>query len=534
MKTYLKPLVIVIVIVLAFLNVTTGQTIFQQTIGGINNDLGNAVQQTPDGGYIIAGETSSYGAGGRDVYLVKLDNSGNTDWSKTFGENLEDYAYTIDQTIDNGYIIGAHTGSFGQGGHDYYLIKTDINGDVLFTKSYGGTAPDGIYNLHQVDDGFILGGHTSSYGTGGHDYYFIKTDVNGNTVWTKTYGGVSGDFFRAVVSLELTANPSYVLVGETSGFGAGGMDILVIRTNGITGDIIWSETFGGSGNDYAYGIYETSDSGLIIVGHTNSFGAGGMDIYIIKIDFSGTIQWSKTYGGANDEFGYAIQQTSDNGYIIVGSTTSFGAGAEDVYLIKTDANGNILWTKAYGGTMNEVGYSIQQTTDGGYIITGNTSSFGAGQKDIYVIKADTNGYSGECNELSTNTLTENIATITSTPSITVNSGTIEGSSITISNDITPSNLLACEILGINSLPANKNQIKVFPNPFRESTTIKFNYKSGNYTFLLYTTTGQLIRKIKDINSNQIRIEKNDLAQGLYFFQLQNDFEVIGTGKLIIK
>jgi len=520
---------------LTLANLAVAQTTFQKIIGGTNDDLANAVQQTSDGGYIIVGETRSYGTGNRDVYLVKLDSLGNTVYSKTYGGNVEDYALTLDQTTDGGYIIGAHTGSFGQGGHDYYLIKTDSNGDTLFTKLYGGTAPDGIYNLHQtVDGGYIIGGHTSSFGAGAHDYYLIKTNANGDTLWTKTYGGSSGDYFRSVVSLELTENPYYVIVGETLSFGTGGIDILMARTDGFTGDLIWSKTYGGSTNDYAYGIYETSDVGLIIVGHTNSFGAGGMDIYVIKTDLWGTIQWSKTYGGAGDEYGYSIQQTSDNGYIIVGSTTSFGAGSNDVYLIKTDANGDILWTKTYGGSMDEVGQSVQQTTDGGYIITGNTSSFGTGLKDIYVIKTDAIGNSG-CNEFSTNTLVSNSITIETTPNLIINSGTITSSSATVVNDVIPLNLSECEtILGINQIPNIGNQIRVFPNPFSESAIVEFNYKSGNYTFLLYFTTGQLVRIIKDINSNQILVEKNNLTEGLYFFQIQNNFEIIGTGKLIIE
>jgi len=523
----------IMLIALTFANLAVAQTTFQKIIGGTNDDLANAVQQTSDGGYIIAGETNSYGTGNRDVYLVKLDSLGNTVYSKTYGGNAEDYALTLDQTTDGGYIIGAHTGSFGQGAHDYYLIKTDSNGDTLFTKLYGGSAPDGIYSLHQtLDGGYIIGGHTSSFGAGAHDYYLIKTNGIGDTEWTKTYGGSSPDYFRSVVSL-VTPTPSYVVVGETSGFGTGGVDILVVRVDGSSGDIVWAKTYGGSSNDYAYGIYQTADDGLIIVGHTSSFGAGGTDIYVIKTDLMGNIQWSKTYGGTGNEYGYAIQQTSDNGYIMVGCTTSFGAGSKDVYLIKIDVNGDTLWTKAYGGSMDEVGRSIQQTTDGGYIITGNTSSFGTGLKDIYLIKTDANGNSG-CNEFSTNTSVSNSTTIETTPILTVNSGTITSNSTTVVIDATPSNLSECNILSINSLPGVENEILVIPNPFSESTVVKFNFDSGNYTFLLYSITGQLIREVENINSNQIIVEKNNLSAGMYFFQLHNNYEIIGTGKLIIE
>ena len=275
-----------LLVALLLTNFLFAQIVFQKTIGGKNDDLGNAVQQTSDGGYIIAGETMSYGTGNRDVYVVKVDMLGDLNWSKTYGENAEDYALALDRTSDNGYIIGAHTGSFGQGSHDYYLIKTDNNGDTLFTQLYGGNAADGIYSLHEtLDGGYIIGGHTSSFGAGAHDFYLIKTNGFGDTEWTRTYGGSSPDYFRSVVAL-VTPTPSYVIVGETSGFGTGGVDILVVRVDGSAGDIVWAKTYGGSSNDYAFGIYQTADDGLIIVGHTSSFGAGGSGIMVPSTGFS--------------------------------------------------------------------------------------------------------------------------------------------------------------------------------------------------------------------------------------------------------
>jgi Secretion system C-terminal sorting domain len=520
---------------LFFAPLVSAQTPFQKTIGGIGNDLGNAVQQTSDGGFIIAGETSSYGAGSRDVFLVKLDSLGITVFSKTFGGNAEDYALTMDQTMNGGYILGAHTGSFGQGGHDHYLIKTDSNGDTLFTRLYGGSAPDGIYNLHQTpDSGYILGGHTSSFGAGAHDFYLIKTDKIGDTLFTRTYGGNSSDNFRSVVSLELGANPSYVMVGETSGFGIGGLDILLIRVNGITGDTLWSKTLGGTGSDYAYGICESSDTGLVIIGHTNSFGVGGLDVYVTKTDLQGNILWSRTYGGSGTEYGYAIQQTSDKGYIIVGSSTSFGAGAQDIYLLKLDENGDTIWTKTYGGPNTEVGLAVQQCSDGGYIITGNTNSFGSGAKDIYVIKTDSNGNSG-CNEFSTRTEINNASTIETRPNLILKSGTTMSISATIVNSATPDNVAECEIINpINAFIEDEKPVKVFPNPFSESALLQFDYKPGSYSLSLYSSQGQLFREIKKIKTGKIRIEKDGLPKGLYFFQIHNGQEITGRGKLIVE
>jgi hypothetical protein len=148
----------------------------------------------------------------------------------------------------------------------------------------------------------------------------------------------------------------------------------------------WSKTFGGRGDDGGYSVQQTSDGGYIIVGYTTSYGAGGYDVYLIKVDANGNMQWSKTFGGRGDDGGLSVQQTRDGGYIIVGSTESFGSGGYDVYLIKVDANGNMQWSKTFGGRGDDWGRSVQQTRDGGYIIVGWTRSFGSGESDVYLIK----------------------------------------------------------------------------------------------------------------------------------------------------
>ncbi len=156
-------------------------------------------------------------------------------------------------------------------------------------------------------------------------------------------------------------------------------------------DTLWTKAFGGTNEDYGRSVQETSDGGYIIAGYTKSFGAGSYDVYLIKTDANGDTTWTKTYGGSNIDQGYSVEQTSDGGYIIAGNSKSFGAGLDDVYLIKTDANGDTTWTKTYGGSNIDQGYSVEQTSDGGYIIAGYTKSFGAGSYDVYLIKTDANG-----------------------------------------------------------------------------------------------------------------------------------------------
>jgi hypothetical protein len=215
---------------------------------------------------------------------------------------------------------------------------------------------------------------------------FVSIDVyaQSDTLWTKTYGGADNDYGW---SAKQTSDGSFIITGHTYSFGAGGYDVYLIKTNS-SGDTLWTKTYGGANNDYGYSVQQTSDGGYIIAGHTGSFGAGGDNVYLIKADSSGDTLWTKTYGGTGGDHGSSVQQTSDGGYIIAGGTYSFGAGNADVYLIKADSSGDTLWTKTYGGTSSDFGRSVQQISDGEYIIAGETGSFGAGSSDVYLIKIE--------------------------------------------------------------------------------------------------------------------------------------------------
>ncbi|MDD5528471.1 MAG: T9SS type A sorting domain-containing protein [bacterium] len=358
-------------------------TLCTRTYGGTGIDWGFLAQETQDSGFVIVGTTGSFGAGNYDVYLIKTDFSGDTLWTKTFGGIDDDLSRSIQQTFENGFIIAGQTESFGAGDVDCYLIKTDSLGNTLWTKTFGGTDADRGWSVQQISDsGFIIAGYTESFGAGAEDVYLIRTNSSGDTLWTKTFGGIDDDYGKSV---QQTSDGGFVIAGYTYSFGADSGDVYLIKTNS-SGDTLWTKTFGGVREDESYSVQETQDSGFILAGVTNSFGAGDIDVYLIKTDPLGDTLWTRTFGGDSIDYGLSVQQTSGGGFIIAGWTDSFGAGGSDIYLIRTNSSGDALWTKTVGGTDWDWGYSVQQTKNNGFIVAGVTNSFGAGGSDIYLIR----------------------------------------------------------------------------------------------------------------------------------------------------
>ncbi len=400
---------------------------WQKSLGGSNWDQANSIQQTADGGYIVAGYSYSNNGdvtgnhGDVDYWIVKLDNTGNIQWQKSLGGSDGDAAYSIQQTIDGGYIVagetfsndGDVTGNHEVGALDYWIVKLDSSGDIDWQKSLGGSEWDIAYSIQQTTDGgYIVAGETLSNdgdvteNHGEYDSWIVKLDNSGNIQWQKSLGGSGGD---GAYSIQQTTDGGYILAGSSNSNDGdvtdnhGSADYWVVKLNS-TGDMQWQKSLGGSGGDGAYSIQQTNDGGYIVAGSSNSNDGdvtgnhGSADYWVVKLDNTGDIQWQKSLGGSGVDIAYSVQQTTNGGYIVAGHSKSNDGdvtgnhGAGDYWIVKLDSNGNILWQKSMGGSSADYARSIQQTTDGGYIVAGFTWSNDGdvtgnhGSHDYWIVK----------------------------------------------------------------------------------------------------------------------------------------------------
>jgi|GEM_PF-468716 len=345
---------------------------WNKSYGGTNYDTAFSVNQTSDGGYIIAGQTKIDAAGNYDALLVRTNADGVELWNKTFGGSGWDDAKSVQQTVDGGYIFAGtyHYDEFSYY-NDAWLIKTDSNGVQQWSRPFGIAGDDSANSVQQTaDGGYIVAGKAGANG----DVLLIKTNSDGIQQWIKNFGGSTAD--GEAYSVRQTSDGGYVLAGMRWGWGGGDTirGLWLIKTDS-NGNEQWNRVFGGQ-NDLARSVRQTFDGGFIISGYTSKYGAGGYDVWLIKTDSSGFEQWNRTFGGSNGDIAYSVQQATDGGYFIEASTNSNIANGNGAWLIKTDATGHELWNKTFGGSAA----SGQQTSDGGFILAGEKGG------DMWLVK----------------------------------------------------------------------------------------------------------------------------------------------------
>ena len=402
---------------------------WQNTLGSTSYEFLNTIDQTSDGGYIMGGYTDSNIGGDKsenswgadDYWIVKMDNAGNIVWENTVGGGNYDKLYAVEETPDGGYIVGGQSLSGGgwgdksesnKGGYDYWIVKLDEDGVVEWDRSYGGLGNDQLYNVQPTSDGGYIIAGTSDSGisgdktenrVGNSDYWVIKTDASGNIIWQNDIGGL---MFDNVYSAYETADGGYILGGtSTSGISGdktagnyGVVDYWIVKLNSA-GTVIWDKTIGGTLNDYLYAVIPTADGGSIACGMSESGLTGNKtdntnglyDYWVVKLDNSGNITWQNSIGGTGNDYAFvnAIDQTSDGGYaiagysqsLISGDKTEANTGSWDYWILKINSTGSILWQTVLGGVSGDYANAISATTDGGFIVGGFSYSSAGGDKD---------------------------------------------------------------------------------------------------------------------------------------------------------
>ncbi len=388
--------IIILLTVTAFLIIscqpnTLDEKRWIKSYGGDASDIAYAIAESPDG-YLVAGKTESFGGGNSDLWVINTDKVGNVIWEKSIGGTYYEWVEDAIYVPNEGYIILAITVSFGAGKNDFWLLKMNEDGDILWQKTYGGPEVEQPAKVIATDDGgYAVVGTTNSFSDDGNDdMWLIKLDNLGDVEWQKTYGGIDTE---NAYSLDETSDGGYVIGGDTFSFGAGSFDYMIVKLN-ETGNVEWAKTYGGDNGDTAYDLSASYTGEYILAGKTQSFESTSLDSWVCKLRSDGNIEWSKVYGGDSGDMIYSVVNEIDS-FIIAGYSYSFSTNYSDSWVVKLNGDGNILWQKIYSTPDYDSIYEIIPTLDGGYISTGylEVDKEGAKVNDFLVIKTDEMGLS---------------------------------------------------------------------------------------------------------------------------------------------
>jgi hypothetical protein len=365
-------------------------TMWAMTYGGPGADEARSVIQTSDGGYAIAGSTQSFGHGGWDMWLVKINTTGQVQWNQTYGSAFDEHGYQVIELNDGGYALAGTVN-----GTDLYMVRTNSTGNLVWALNYRSPQVTGFAiwgstsSIVQTADGnFVLCGTKQKYGfvmVPMGDIAVIKVSASGQVLWENYYDILVNNGGNKIIQ---TSDLGFAVLGYAESTFGYFKETVLVKLD-ANGSFLWNNTFGDIGEN-AFSVLQTSDGGYAIAGYT-SVGLG-LNYFLIKTDSLGNQTWIKTYGGTNEyDLAYSLVQSNDGGYALAGYTNSFGAGSNDFWLVRTDSSGNMLWNNTYGGTGNDFAYSIVKTNDGGFVMAGSTNSSGAGNTDFFLIKiADLN------------------------------------------------------------------------------------------------------------------------------------------------
>jgi hypothetical protein len=423
---------------------------------------------------------------------VKTDENGNELWAKTFGGINGDGAGTVAETTDNGLILFGGTSSFGVEQSALYLIKTDSNGDTLWTKiielsdyDYAGCN----FGIQTSDGGYVIVGNGIPENSNSDDIFLLKTDENGNVLWTSNIGGCVNDSWELGKCVQQTNDNGFIIAGFTDLPDQSPGNVYLIKTNAV-GDTLWTKQFNGNGNSHGNFIQQTNDGGFIITGYVG-YNEENSDIYLVRTNVSGDTLWTSRFGAQFDCMGFCIKQTTDGGFVVAGSIHDWSDDSYNAYILKTNSYGDSLWSQSYGDDLHTVANSIISTEEDEYILAGNTNSYSSPlQTDAFLLKL---GY---------DTSTDNI--------------------------INKSHLSS-----IN-----------YPNPFNPSTTISFSIsEKGKVELSIFNIKGQIIKTVinESLNIGDYSVSWDgfddsgkSVGSGVYLYQIKTPSKILTRKMMLLK
>jgi hypothetical protein len=438
-------------------------------------------------------------------------------WTRAYGGSQYERCYGMEPTEDGGYILAGYQSHYQNYADNGWLLKTNSVGDSLWSRTFGGSGFSCFWAVHQTDDGgYILAGYYDVSVEDSTDFWLLKTDANGDSLWSRHYGGHGAD---QCASAQVTSDGGYILAGYTMSFGSGDADVWLLKVS-AEGDSLWSRTFGGPARDLCYKVRQTSDGGFILAGNTDSYGAGSTDFWMIKTNEDGDSLWSRTFGLTGPDECHSIQQTSDGGYILVGVGSSSGIRP---WLVKTDANGDSLWSRTVPLRVYGVCHDVLQLTDGGYLLGGyylnNTWS-----RFLAMQRTDSNG-----DTLWTRHYTH---AGSYTAFWSVHQATDGGYVLAGYNF----NNAVLWKLAPDPVSAEQRPVKVanefalhpaFPNPFNATTRLSFSLPhTAPVSLKIYDVQGRevavLVNETRDAGTHDIVVNGSSLSSGIYFARLNTD------------
>jgi hypothetical protein len=488
--------------------IASSQAKFQKYFDG---GLRSGFIQPAGGGYIISGTENRVGVYD-DIYLLRTDNIGDTLWSRSFGASGSDRLFFMQPSTDGGFLMTGYSSSFGSP-DKIILLKADSLGNLLWVKSMGGPGSNNYgYDIIETYDGnYMLAGSfgISPFST---SMYLVKLDNNGDTLWTKLMGGAMHDF---AFSIKQTQDSGYIVAGSVTSFGAGNYDAILIKTDS-TGSVLWAKTYGLIGFEDGLFVSQTPDGGYLIAGETDNTSTQLYDLYLIKTDNNGDTLWTKMYGGPDQDQLEGIFLTADNNILIYGFTNSFSLSIDDDgYLIKTDSSGNVLWSKIYGGVNHDYIDGVVETPYG-YILTGLTKSFTSGN-ELYMIMTDKNGNSG-CFESDVITTVNPFPIQITNAALSVTSGGTVTSCVMITHNTASNENIICTDVGVEE-DAWTNSMQVSPNPSTGNFEILFQKIIDAGEVELINILGERIFQTKIVNELKIEIQLVNRMPGIYFVKI---------------